>query len=584
MKLPVALLVYCATLTAQLMPISVGPNPAVWPPAIDGSGQSVLVSSSIAPSGQISGASDLYLLRSDGTVLSKLTSLSNNGATWVDLSPDGKTAAYNVTTSTPPGMEEIHVVDTSTAADRKIATDTVGCVQPLASAICAGCLFSCIRTVHFSPDASKVVYSASENQPLYVVNADGSGVLHLPVAQAALAPSPQRVISANGLLVFSGQDVNTIHLDGTALQTVTHLPPNSYPYNATISADACTIVYQSGTPAQLFVVHLNGSAPRQLTSDQLDSSAPSLSADGSLVAYLQGGQVFLRQTDGATPPARLTNFLYLNATAVTLSADGSKALVTARLISGNGAAVYLAVPGATPAPLYVPTAVLPNGVTSFSGAMAPTPGSLIKIQGVNFVNDTLVSAAGTPLPLTLAGLSASVNGVPMPTQSVSPATIVAQLPFEAAPGRSDFTVQVAGASELTVTATVQVTMPEVLNYTLPFFSTGYAMAFHAGTSIPADQAHPASAGEVLESYGVGLGAVNPAVADGATAPSNPPATVLAAPQVKIGNQIAKVTFAGLAPGLIGIYQVNVIVPSGLKPGAQPFSWSVNNNWTIYVQN
>jgi uncharacterized protein (TIGR03437 family) len=127
-------------------------------------------------------------------------------------------------------------------------------------------------------------------------------------------------------------------------------------------------------------------------------------------------------------------------------------------------------------------------------------------------------------------------------------------------------------------------MPEVLNYTLPFFSTSYAMAFHAGTSIPADQAHPASAGEVLESYGVGLGAVNPAVADGATAPSNPPATVFAAPQVKIGNLVAKVTFAGLAPGLVGIYQVNVVVPSGLKPGAQPFSWSVNNNWTIYVQN
>jgi len=489
-----------------------------------------------------------------------------------------------VTVSTPPGMEEIHVVDTSTAANRKIATDTAGCVQPLASAICFGCFFSCIRTVHFSPDASKVVYSASENQPLYVVNADGSGILHLPVSQAALAPSPQRVISANGLLVFSGQDVNTIHLDGTGLQTLTHLPPNSYPYNAIISADGSTIVYQSGTPAQLFVVHLDGSAPRQLTSDQLDSSAPSLSANGSLVAYLQVGQVFLRRTDGATPPARLTNFLYLNATAVTLSADGSKALVTVRSISGNSAAAYLAVPGGTPAPLFAPMTVLPNGVTSFSGMMAPTPGSLIKIQGLNFVNDTFVSAAGTPLPLTLGGLSASVNGVPMPVQSASPSVIVAQLPFEAAAGSSNFTVKASGGGELTATATVQATMPEVLNYTLPFLGTSYAMAFHAGTSIPADQAHPAIAGEVLESYGVGLGAANPAVADGTPAPSNPPATVLAAPQVKIGNQIAKVTFAGPAPGLVGIYQVNVVVPSGLKPGAQPFSWAVNNNWTIYVEN
>ncbi len=35
--------------------------------------------------------------------------------------------------------------------------------------------------------------------------------------------------------------------------------------------------------------------------------------------------------------------------------------------------------------------------------------------------------------------------------------------------------------------------------------------------------------------------------------------------VQIGNSAAKVVFAGLTPGLSGLYQINAVVPSGASP-------------------
>ena len=36
--------------------------------------------------------------------------------------------------------------------------------------------------------------------------------------------------------------------------------------------------------------------------------------------------------------------------------------------------------------------------------------------------------------------------------------------------------------------------------------------------------------------------------------------------VTIGGQPATVSFAGLAPGFVGVYQVNAQVPAGITPG------------------
>ena len=89
---------------------------------------------------------------------------------------------------------------------------------------------------------------------------------------------------------------------------------------------------------------------------------------------------------------------------------------------------------------------------------------------------------------------------------------------------------------------------------------------HAGTSILADDAHPAKAGEILEMYGTGLGATDPPIPAGQPAPANPLSKARVTPLISINNADAKVLFAGLAPGFAGVYQVNFVVPVGVKAG------------------
>jgi uncharacterized protein (TIGR03437 family) len=591
MKYQGALLVVAGfVLKAQVLPIAIGPNPNLSLPAVDDHALTAVVSSSVSPDGQIHSASDLYLLRTDGSPARQLTNLPNNGASWVDLSSDGSKAAYNVTNGSAPGMEEVHVIDVASAADLKVATDTAGCLQPLASAICFGCFFSCIRSVHLSPDASKVVYSASENQPLYVVNADGSGALHLPIPGATLAPSPTRVVSRNGLLVFTMTDgIYTVNLDGSAMTKVAGTPTEFNISYATISEDGSTIAFtgfpsgpSDGPPfSWIYILHLDGSPPALLTNAYL-TAVPSLSADGSQVAVVGSQGASVEPTDGSTPSAISVRFKYLTATGVTLSGDGSTALVSA------GSAIYTAMSGTSPNALYAPRMILPAGISSTSGQSPPSPGSRMKISGWNFQNDAEAFSSGYPLPSSLGGISVTVGGQPAPLFLVTPSEIDCQLPFTTPAGLDNFVVNFADGTQATASINVPSAAPEILQYALQFFTSSYAMAFHAGTAIVADQGHPASAGEALETYGLGLGAVNPAVDAGVPAPTDPLAYAIAPPQVKIGNKDATVTYAGLAPGLVGMYQVNIIVPSGLKTGSQPISWAVSGQpptaiWTIWVK-
>jgi uncharacterized protein (TIGR03437 family) len=73
------------------------------------------------------------------------------------------------------------------------------------------------------------------------------------------------------------------------------------------------------------------------------------------------------------------------------------------------------------------------------------------------------------------------------------------------------------------------------------------------------------------------------------APSaNPPSRTLAIPSVAIGGVAVTVTFSGLAPELVGVYQVNALVPEDAPTGdAVPLVLSIegiaSNTVTIAVR-
>jgi uncharacterized protein (TIGR03437 family) len=84
-----------------------------------------------------------------------------------------------------------------------------------------------------------------------------------------------------------------------------------------------------------------------------------------------------------------------------------------------------------------------------------------------------------------------------------------------------------------------------------------------------NSAAPARPGETLVIYATGLGSVQVFVKTGDKAPSSAPlATTVVIPSVSMGGLNAAVAFSGLAPGFVGVYQVNVVVPSGLPAGNQ----------------
>jgi uncharacterized protein (TIGR03437 family) len=78
---------------------------------------------------------------------------------------------------------------------------------------------------------------------------------------------------------------------------------------------------------------------------------------------------------------------------------------------------------------------------------------------------------------------------------------------------------------------------------------------------------PVRPGEFLSLYVNGLGAVSNTPPTGTAASAFPLSVTLTEPIVRLNGQVVSVTFSGLAPGFVGVYQVNVEVPADAQPGS-----------------
>jgi uncharacterized protein (TIGR03437 family) len=168
----------------------------------------------------------------------------------------------------------------------------------------------------------------------------------------------------------------------------------------------------------------------------------------------------------------------------------------------------------------------------------------------------------------LQGASVYLGGLSLPLSYVSPGQINAQVPCGIPTNSEQNLVVVNGAAESS-TANVAVSAAQPAVFTLSQQGSGQAAAFwttSAGVYVAADTNNPVSAGNVIEIYCTGLGAVSPKVEEGTTSPADPLSWTALPVSVTIGGAAAKVQFAGLTPGGIGLYQVNVAVPAGLPPG------------------
>ena len=216
---------------------------------------------------------------------------------------------------------------------------------------------------------------------------------------------------------------------------------------------------------------------------------------------------------------------------------------------------------------------------------ASAPGGILSVFGTQLAPPGVqVSAPGVPLPIMLAGTWAAINGIPAPLYYVSDTQANIQIPFEV-PANSTAVLEVYNNGQSVVyNLNLAATAPAI--FTTNAQGTGQGSILNTSSQL-VDTSHPAKPGTTyIQIYCMGLGAVTNQPADGAASPSSPLAQT-PLPQVSIGGFAANVSFSGLAPGFVGEYQVNALVPATVAAGiAVPvtitIAGAVSNTVTISV--
>jgi len=177
----------------------------------------------------------------------------------------------------------------------------------------------------------------------------------------------------------------------------------------------------------------------------------------------------------------------------------------------------------------------------------------------------------TPLPLSMAGVTCSIDGVPAAFYYASPTQLNIQIPYETVAGGTSFlTVMSFNGTMATISFRVQAAAPGIFT-------------FEGGAPVPFTTA---KRGDIIFLFITGAGAVTPAIADGASPSLSTPVTSLPAPTGKVtlsvGGVNANVLFDGIPYFLVGVMQINYVVPSNAPLGMQPVVVSIGSFSSVPV--
>jgi uncharacterized protein (TIGR03437 family) len=335
-------------------------------------------------------------------------------------------------------------------------------------------------------------------------------------------------------------------------------------------------VYHIATKQDNLFVHPNG-----------DTYSPAIGADGKRVMFLSTAQW------GTTNPPGTTQ-LY----AIDLDGSGFQELTSgseptgvqryamsddgqvAWYLSGDGKLVKLDLSAGQP----VRTVFRPAAV-DLSGTLVP--GSATTLGGLGLSDAAYGASLASPLPTLLGNARVTLDGVPAPLLSVAPGSITFQAPWEIQPGQP-VTVQVVTNAGAPAESSAQAAVTPAVDWPslIPVQGRTSSLYDLGGGAIHQDWRgyvtinRPALPGEVLHFYGTGFGPVQPAPATGAPASASPLAVV---PNVPVCTSEpggpATVKYLGLAPGLVGYYQMDVQLPAAF-PTSHPTENSLYDRFYI----
>ena len=229
---------------------------------------------------------------------------------------------------------------------------------------------------------------------------------------------------------------------------------------------------------------------------------------------------------------------------------------------------------------------LPHQFNVFNGAsfrgLAIATGSL----GTTFVSTGVNQnffAGSLPLPRTLGGVTLRMGGslnfsatsgwtynstgsIEAPLLFVGSNQINFQIPPGISPGDS-VPAQLTKPDGSTLLTTLRITATAPGIFTVLQNGQGQAAVLNQNNSQNFGT-NPARRGSVIQIYATGAGETDSPLLPGEAAPAsgNPLILTRAQPTVTIGGQAARVLFSGMAPGYVGLWQINAEVPPNVPPG------------------
>ncbi len=319
------------------------------------------------------------------------------------------------------------------------------------------------------------------------------------------------------------------------------------------------------SPSSLSFAFNIGGTPPAGQGVSVSSSGAALNYTTSTSTSSGGGWLAVFPPSETTPsiltvsasPARLAAGVYDGTVTLTPSGVGN---------TPQGILVTMTINPAVPPP-GAPTLFAGGVVQGASFARAPAPvaaGSIVAIFGSGLATGS-AGAATVPLPVTLAGAQVLMNGRAAPLFAVSPGQINAQVPWELR-GNTTINIRVVanGSPSNTVVTNLAAAAPGI--FTTAASGSGAGVVTHAADGTLITASRPAARAEFLTIFCTGLGQVSNQPPAGSAGPSGPLAVSVAPPTATIGGLPATVIFSGLAPGFVGLYQVNLQVPANAPSG------------------
>jgi uncharacterized protein (TIGR03437 family) len=161
----------------------------------------------------------------------------------------------------------------------------------------------------------------------------------------------------------------------------------------------------------------------------------------------------------------------------------------------------------------------------------------------------------------------TTNGNPVPIFYSTPGQLGIQIPVDLAGPAASVQVSVGGQTSAAQNIPIAPVAPGLFSTDQSGHGQGAILIANTNTlvapvgSIPGRDSRPAKPGDFITIFCTGLGAVSPSLATGQPGTNN---DTVEKPTVTIDGAPAVVQFSGIAPGFVGLDQVNVQVPAGIR--------------------